>query len=102
MKIVLFKDGKEQTFTPDFIPGRVLREAISFQAKQSKKDSIDEEDVDDMINIIVKAYGKQFSIDDVYDGVDARNFMNVIKEQLTEIISGGKGNDQGKHPATTQ
>lgn len=87
MNIELLIEGKKKTFKiPSFIPGRMVRKAVSFTKKDLN--NIDEESLDDMIEYVVNVFGDKFTIDEFYDGIDARIMLDVIAETITTIVNG--------------
>lgn len=87
MKINLMIDGETKEFVQTFIPGRVFRKTLEMQ--KQLKEGIKEETVDGMIEFVVTAFGKQFTFDECYDGLDARRVVPTVVEICEEIINGG-------------
>jgi hypothetical protein len=86
MKITLRIEGENKTFTQDFIPGRVFRKTLEMQKKLGGK--IDETTLDAMVDYVTEVFGKQFSSDQFYDGIDARKIIPTIIGCVNEIVSG--------------
>lgn len=87
MKIELIIDGKKKSFQfPSFIAGRLVREAVAF----TKMDltNIDEEGLDKMVGYVVNVYGNKFTLDDFYDGIDARHLMDVLGDTILSVVNG--------------
>lgn len=87
MKINLMIEGQMKEFVQTFIPGRVFRKTLEIQ--KQLKDGVQEETVDRMIEFVVTAFGKQFTFDQCYDGIDARNIMPTVVDICQQIINGG-------------
>lgn len=85
MQITLMIEGKEKTFESGFIPARMVRETISV-AKGMNLNNLEPEELDRLVGFIVKVFGKQFTIDDVYDGLEAKHLMKEIERCLTEVV----------------
>ena len=74
MKIVLRIDDKEKTFLSDFISARMMRRTIEISKGVNFEDiSVDE--LDTMVEYLVQLFGKQFTIDDVYDGLPSKELI---------------------------
>jgi len=43
-------------------------------------------DLDSLVDYVVSIYGKQFTIDDVYDGIDADNLIPTLMECLNGVV----------------
>lgn len=90
MTIELFLEGQIKRFVADFIPARIFREAIQAQ-KILNKETITEDDLDIVIQLVVNVYGKQFTVDEFYDGTDVRKMLKVITDTITFVVSGVSG-----------
>jgi len=86
MKITLKIEGQDRTFVQDFIPARMFRKTIEMQSKLSK--GVDEKALDSMVSYVADIFGNQFTIDQFYDGMDARKMLSVITGTINEIVSG--------------
>lgn len=87
MTIELIKGGKKTIYTADFVPGRVFRQVFEAQRLLGKEFDMSDEELDQLVMLVVNAYGKQFTVDEFYDGVDARDMMDKITTTITSIIS---------------
>jgi N-acetyl-anhydromuramyl-L-alanine amidase AmpD len=104
MKVTLRIDGKEKQFLNEFVSARIFRNALKLnnQLKDVGSD-ISVELFDSMIEFVVAAFDKQFTIDDFWDGVEASNLQPEIMRIFNEVLSfggleiqNGEGNEQGK------
>lgn len=87
MNIELLINGEKKTFKlPSFIPGRMVRRAASFT--KMDLDNISDEHLDQMVEYVVNVYGDKFTIDEFYDGIDAREMMDVIANSIQGIVNG--------------
>lgn len=104
MKITLKIDGKDKTFTNDFVPGRIFRNALLINKKMKDgATEISAELFDELIEFCVTAFGNQFTIDEFWDGIDARYLDSEVMRVYNEILSFGglatqgvEGNEPGK------
>lgn len=84
MKIKLFIKGEEKTFTAPFVSTRRLKETLQLSNKVQK--GLDEKIMDELGNYIVNIYGKQFTLDELYDGFPAKEFFNKAIEDMETVI----------------
>lgn len=87
MKISLFIDGEKREFIQNFIPARLFRQTIEVQKKLHGE--IDEKTLDALVEFLVNLFGKQFTIDQLYDGLDARLLLNTVVNCVNEVVEGG-------------
>ncbi|MGE7632726.1 phage tail assembly chaperone G [Bacillus paramycoides] len=103
MKLALIIDGEKQTFNmPEFIPARLIRQAPELADIPNNPGP---EDMDKMVQYVVKVYGNQFTLDQYWDGVDARKFLstttdviNAIINETVEAASGTTGTGEEENP----
>lgn len=84
MKITLKIQGKEKTFITDFISARMLRKTIEI-SNGTNFDDLSPDELDELVNYIVELFGKQFSIDDLYDGLPSNQFFSTFTECSNEV-----------------
>lgn len=84
MKVTLRINGENKTITTDFIPGRLFRRAIELSNTIDFK-NLQPETLDTLVDFVVDAFGKQFTRDDFYDGIDARCFVNTIVDTINQV-----------------
>lgn len=95
MKITLLKKVnsedkvtyEEINYTVPFVSGRVFRKAIKMQKNVDDRD-LDEELLDLLVVFIVEVFDKQFTVDEFYDGIDARKMFAEIQRILFVCING--------------
>lgn len=87
MQITLRMNGEDKTFTQDFISGRMFRRAIELQ-KHFKDGGahLDENTLDEMAGFVVEAYGKQFSIDEFYDGIQSNKLIAAVTQTINAVV----------------
>lgn len=85
MKLTLRIDGENKTFNlPEFISARLIRQAPELADIPNNPGP---EDMDKMVQYVVKVYGEQFTLDQYWDGVDARKFLSTTSEVINAIIN---------------
>lgn len=82
MQITLRIKGEDKQFNQDFISGRMFRKTIEiqkmFKVNEEGKNVIDETHIDALVNYVVDLFDKQFSADEFYDGVKAKELISTI------------------------
>ena len=82
MKIELIIEGEDKTFSSPFISGRVLKTTMSL-ANQTK--AVDETFIDEMADYIVMVYGKQFTSDQLLDGISSDALIPKFQEIIQSV-----------------
>ncbi|AUN19044.1 hypothetical protein RSJ22_17630 [Clostridium botulinum] len=86
MEITLKIDDKDKTFIAPFIGARMLKRSLALSKKF--QGGMDESIMDEIATYLVDVYGKQFTMDELYDGFPAKKFFNKAFEDLNEVIGG--------------
>lgn len=94
MKLTLRINNEEKTFNlPVFIPARLIRQAPELADIPNNPEAAD---LDKMVQYVVQVYGEQFTVDQYWDGVDARKFLltttNVINALVNETVEAAGAN----------
>ncbi|MEE6183170.1 phage tail assembly chaperone G [Bacillus wiedmannii] len=85
MKLTLIINKEKQIFNmPEFIPARLIRQAPELAEIPNNPGP---EDMDKMVQFVVKVYDGQFTLDQYWDGVDARKFLSTTSDVINAIIS---------------
>ncbi|MED3090238.1 phage tail assembly chaperone G [Bacillus toyonensis] len=85
MKLTLRMNGENQIFNmPGFIPARLIRQAPELAEIPNNPGP---EDMDKMVQFVVKVYDGQFTLDQYWDGVDARKFLSTTSDVINAIIN---------------
>ncbi|MET1176927.1 hypothetical protein ABG775_02935 [Peribacillus simplex] len=100
--IKLVKEVKEEEvitetyLTPVFIPFSVVYEAIDIEDEMNKDNLTDKEFFDKMIDIVAnKIYNKQFTPQDLINGLHAPDALETLQEQII-FVSRGYQSDETK------
>lgn len=103
MQITLHIEGKEKTFVNDFVKARVFRNALKLNKDLKEITDISVELFDSFVEFVVFAFDKQFTVDEVWDGIEAHKLQDEVTRVFNEVLSFGglevqsePGNDQGK------
>lgn len=104
MEITLRINGEHKTFTTDFISGRMFRRSIEMQKHFKSGTDLDEQTLDEMVGFVVDAYGKQFTIDQFYDGIPSDQLISTITKTINAVVgrvvrAAGSDNDPNQIPA---
>lgn len=84
MEIKLLINNKEKTFVAGRPMARIVRDAIEIMSKINLN-NIRGEELDMIIDFAVDAYGKQFTRDQVYDGMYADELLPKMLKTVTGI-----------------
>lgn len=94
MKINLVIGEAEKTFHAPFVKGLVFRQFVKLRKEHDLNDMSDET-IDKLVELIVESYNGQFTVDEFWNGIDAREVMSTIQEFIQELVTGGS-KKQGK------
>lgn len=94
MKLTLMIAGEAKEFKAPFISGRMLRKTMEFQKKVATTD-IAPELLDQLADYVVELYGKQFTQDEFYDGIEAQKMLTTIMSSLNEVVNGANESTEG-------
>lgn len=90
MQITLKINGQEQIFSNDFVKARVFRNALKMNEKMRKEgNEISVETFDEMISFVVNVFDNQFTIDDVWDGLEAGKLQDEIMRVFNNVLNIG-------------
>ena len=90
MTLTLRIDGKEKTFRVDFISGRMVRNTIAMTKRLNFND-LSPEELDDLVGFVVDVFGRQFTIDEFYDGIASQDLMKTIEECIRNVVGNTLG-----------
>lgn len=89
MNITLLKDGEKKTYSKFFVSARYMRKALQMRTELNLN-NLSVEDVDTVINFVVEVFDKQFTFDDVYDGIEYDNLIPTIFDDVFMTILQGR------------
>ena len=75
----------EKEYVLGKVKARMYRKAIAL-TDDLNLDKITAKSLDDMVDFVVEAYGNQFTRDDVYDGVEAKDLMDVLTDCIKNVV----------------
>lgn len=108
MKIKLRVDGKEKTYTEDFVKGIVFRKALELNKKVRDATNVGEaEFYDEFVDFLVFAFGNQFTSEDAWNGLNVSQIQSEPTRIFNEVLGlgglvtqtsedGEEGNETGK------
>lgn len=85
MKVDIRIDGEKKTFSPVFVSARHMRKALELRTDLDFT-NLAAEDLDQVVAFICEVYGGQFTIDDVYDGMNNDELDTFIGDTLLTVI----------------
>lgn len=81
MEIIL----NDKTYIAPAPKARMVRKAIEL-TDATNFNNLNPEEFDNLVGFVVDLYGKQFTIDDIYDELDADKLMPTIEECLNTVV----------------
>lgn len=100
MKIDITIDGHEKTFTTSFVSGLVYRKYIEL-SEEGKLTDLTLESREKLIELIVESFDKQFTADQFWKGIDARDIDIVILQFNNDLRSQIKREGKLNQPLTS-
>lgn len=98
MKIELYMNGEQKTFTVPFVKGRMLREALKLNKKLGQKTDLDDETLDELVGFVCNSFDNQFTVDELLDGLPVDGMFMKLQSVLSDVVDkalsgiGGEGN----------
>ncbi|AFK87416.1 MULTISPECIES: phage tail assembly chaperone G [Thermoanaerobacterium] len=74
-----------KTYIAPATKARVVRKAIEITEKINFNE-IKTKDLDNLIDYVVELFGRQFTIDDVYDGLEANKLIPTIMDCIKGVV----------------
>lgn len=90
MELTLRINGKNKTFVADFVSARVLRNALKLMNEMDMT-NLKPEELDTLINFTCDVFNKQFTFDELYDGLEASKLMDTLSDVI--LYSTGRSVD---------
>lgn len=94
--VVNFETEETKTFhQPSFIKGSVIREGVKLgKEMEEMENELDADIIDKMCTFVAqKLYDGQFTDEELMDGIDARQLLNTLIEQISNVLGGGEANE---------
>lgn len=88
MEITLKIDGEDKTFVQEFVPLKLYRKAVEIEKFTQENPDEEIEIFDKRLNLIVEAFDKQFTKDELENGLNATNHLQVFYEIIGVGIMG--------------
>lgn len=79
--------GKEKTFVAPAPKARMIRNAIEITEHLDEK-KLTTADLDGMADFVVEVFGKKFTVDDLYDGIEADKFASTLLNVINGLMGG--------------
>jgi len=75
----------EKTYIAPAPKARAVRKAIEMTEKVNFND-MKASDLDNLVDYIVGLFGNQFTIDDIYDGLDADKLISTLMDCINGVV----------------
>lgn len=101
LNITLVKDGEKKTYSQFFVPAKHMRKTLELR-KDINFNNLTEENVDTVANFVVEVFEKQFTYDDLLNGLSYDDliptifediFMNILQGRKQEVLE-EEGNEK--------
>lgn len=89
MNITLLKNGETKTYTQLFVSARYMRKAMELRMKMNLN-NLSMDDVDTVANFVVDVFDKQFTSDDLFDGLSYDELVDTIFDDIFMVIMQGE------------
>ncbi|MFD2446381.1 phage tail assembly chaperone G [Bacillus sp. CGMCC 1.16607] len=93
MEITLRIENKDKTFVNDFVPARLLRDGLKLNEEIAKKKQDGQDSVidslDEMAEFTVKAFNHQFTLDELWDGMELNKFQEELGRVFNNVLGLG-------------
>jgi hypothetical protein len=83
-EIIMQIEINEKTYVLSNIKGRMLRKAVEI-SENMVVGKIKATDLDNMLSFVCECYGSKFTIDDMYDSIDANKLLPTISDTISYI-----------------
>lgn len=88
MQVTLYKGTeKEKTYKTGFIKSRMVRKALELSEKNGGLAKINTGILDKLVDFCVEVYGKQFTEEDIYEGLESHKLYPTLLKCITDIAS---------------
>ena len=77
----------DKTYVAKPAKARMFRQAIEINEKIDFS-NLTTEALDELIGFVCDIYGGQFTIDEVYDGLDADKLVSTLSKSISGIVNG--------------
>lgn len=90
MEITLLIDGEEKSFTQSFVSAKYYRKSLKLLKKLEESETDQEATLNEQYELIVDIFEKQFTADQLENGLDARKVDEVLWDIIRKDILGWK------------
>lgn len=85
-----------KTYTMPTVKAKVLRKALTFNEKMDFN-NIKAKDLDELVDFVCEVYGNQFSVDDIYENLEAKELLPTLIDSI-QAITGETANKLNEFP----
>ena len=75
----------DKNYAMPTVKAKVLRKALTLNEKMDFND-LKSKDLDELINFVCELYGNKFSVDDVYEYLDAKDLIPTLINSIQSIV----------------
>src|SRR5699024_8609212 len=89
-------ETKEYPYPP-FVKGSFVKRALELGTQMNKEgQEVDETIIDDLADFVVDLYGNKFTREELIDGTDATELMDLLIDTLMSVMGAGAQIEQKK------
>lgn len=99
MDLTLQVNGKPKTYTTGFVSARMVRQTLAM-AREINFEDLSPEELDQLADYVVELFGRQFTRDELYDGLASQELLPTIERCIQGVVGTlgkVKGDDEGKN-----
>ena len=98
MDLTLQINGKPKTYTTGFVSARMVRQTLAM-AKNINFEDLSPEELDQLTDYVVELFGRQFTRDELYDGLASQELLPTIEGCIQGVVGtlGQTRSDEGKN-----
>ena len=85
MEITLQMAGKNKIYTTGFVSARMVRQTLAM-AKSINFEDLSPEELDQLADYVVDLFGRQFTRDDLYDGLASQALLPTIEHCIQGVV----------------
>lgn len=97
MKIVLKKNGEDKSFSQFFVSAKFMRKALELR-NEMNLNNLSNDDLDTVVDFVVEVFDKQFTADEVYEGIAYDKLLDTVFENVFMVILQGRKQEDVEEP----
>ncbi|MHC1749473.1 MAG: phage tail assembly chaperone G [Cellulosilyticaceae bacterium] len=87
MTIELMTNGNPVVYVSTQTTGLMLRKAVQLKIEQEEK-GLTVQVLDKLVNFVCEVFGRQFTVQQFYEGLDRNDIFPIINNVMIKVING--------------